>query len=145
MFRYLQPEIQAHATRLGIDTASADHLFDLFLDMISAHKDLPPHRTPYGLRFATHVNSMWNDVVDEEGNVIIRYIFRLEDIDLAVEKVLTECGHHGRSSKGGAVNENATSKGGLIGSYVPSSVQEEKIASLYAKDWLIYDKLAHRF
>ena len=77
MFRFLQPEIRSYAISLRISKCSPSDLFDLFLKMLLLQRESSISSKPFGLRFSTHVNPAWNDVVDVDGNVLIAIYFVL--------------------------------------------------------------------
>ena len=92
MFRFLQPEIRSYAISLRISKCSPSDLFDLFLKMLLLQRESSISSKPFGLRFSTHVNPAWNDVVDVDGNVLIANLFRLEDLERGLSKIYAKCG-----------------------------------------------------
>jgi len=109
--------------------------FDVFLDLIEATRSSGSIYRPVDLHFATHTASMWGDVTDLDGEVMLKKIYRLEDMTQGINQVFERCAINKKvSSDGGRLNENL--KKGL---YQPNSEQVKKIMRLYGGDFEIYE------
>ena len=143
MFRFLQPEIRSYAIRLHFRKCSASDLFDLFLEMLFMQRESVASSKPFGLRFSTHVNPAWDDVVGNESNILLANLFRLDDLERGLRKVYAECDLVLPSSL--SIFSNKTPRSGAIGAFVPSVSQREKVLEFYQKDLILYAEKCFRF
>ena len=143
MFRFLQPEIRSYAISLRISKCSASDLFDLFLTMLLLQRESSASSKPFGLRFSTHVNPVWNDIVDNDGNILLANLFRLDDLERGLAKVYSECGLTLPQGFFGFANK--TSRSGAIGTFVPSEAQRGQLLEYYRKDLILYRENCFRF
>lgn len=111
--------------------------FDLFLDLIeAAHCNSDSNYKPSGIAFSTHTAPMFNDITDDEGNVILTRIYRLEDLHKGIEEVFKLCGlKYQNSSSSIFINKNSNR-----GVFYPNLLQRKKIQRLYGNDFEIYEK-----
>ena len=91
MFRFLQPYIIKYAHSLGLQQCSVSGLFDLFLEMLLLQKESVDNSKPFGLLFSTHVNPAWNDVVDNDDNIMLTSLFCLDHFQQGLKKVYFDC------------------------------------------------------
>jgi len=110
------------------------YAFDAFLDCIESCKHSESVFNPISLSFTTHTNSMYNDITDFEGNVIIDDIFKIENIEMGVNKAFEECGIND-SVKMTSRKLNSSNSKDL---YYPKMYQINKIEELYKEDYTIY-------
>lgn len=143
MFRFLQPEIRSYAIRLQVRKCTASYLFDLFLEMLFMQRESVASSKPFGLRFATHVNPVWDDVVGSESNILLANLFRLDDLERGLRKVYAECDLVLPSSL--SIFSNKTPRSGAIGTFVPSVSQREKVLEFYQRDLILYTERCFRF
>ena len=116
-----------------------DYDFDRFLTAIEACRASPSNHRPHGLQFQTHTAAMWDDVVDESGNLLLDLVFRLEDLGAGVNEVRTRLGHEPlRADQTAHVNKSAKVD------FVPSPAQKRRIEALFGKDFDIYEGIAAR-
>lgn len=121
--------------RIGL---SVKYDFDLFLELIDiAHFNSNSIYDPVGLHFSTHTAPMFTDITDNEGNVLLTKVYRLEDLNRGIEQVFQLCGLN--YSNKATVFRNKNTKRGF---YEPSKSQRIKIVQLYEKDFDIYEKAA---
>ena len=71
MYRYFQSEIK-----------DEEEKFSTFLKLI---------KEPYDLRFATHTNPTWNDVTDDNDELCVSKVYRLDDMMPALQEVYEKC------------------------------------------------------
>jgi len=130
-FRYLVKHY-LRTNRLHYNVSSS---FDVFLDLIEATRSSGSIYRPVDLHFATHTAAVSGDVTDLDGKIMLKKIYRLEDLTQGINQVFERCGIDKKVSVGGTrFNEN--SKKGL---YKPNSDQLKKIMKLYDEDFEIYE------
>ena len=118
---------------------SISYDFDLFLELIqTAHCKSVSNYEPAGLAFSTHTAPMFNDITDNEGNILLTKIYRLEDLTKGIEETFKLCGldYRGADSKI-LINKNSTR-----GNFKPDLLQRNKMQILYDKDFEIYERAA---
>lgn len=113
--------------RIGYD-------FDLFLDAIEACRESKSHFHPQSLHFQTHTAPMWDDVVDEGGEILLDRIWRLEDFGDAIAHVHRLMGTE-RPDGARRYLENATKRP----SFGPSAAQRRRVEALFARDFDLYE------
>ena len=143
LFRFLQPEIRSYAISLRISKCSASDLFDLFLKMLLLQRESSVSSKPFGLRFSTHVNPAWSDIVDNDGNILLANLFRLDDLERGLGKVYSECGLE--LPKISPSIYNPTSRYGAIGTFLPSESQRARVLEYYQKDLFLYEEKCFHF
>lgn len=112
------------------------YAFDVFLDTIVDAKFSDSIYKPLGLHFSTHVNSVWDDITDHDGRVLITATYRMEELKTALNSVFEECGIVSRISDSRAINNNQnTNKGGLK----LRKDQKLKVRELYLEDFELYE------
>lgn len=129
-------KISINNRKLILNTSYA---FDLFLN--HAHK---AHLSdsiyqPLGKHFMTHTAPMWDDITDFDGNILLKAVFRLENLTGGINKAFEECGINKRldlSKK--ELNKN---RGRKI--YTPTQAQIKKIEEIYSRDFEIYENAEH--
>lgn len=114
--------------------------FDVFLDYVEESINSESMFEPVDLHFTTHVNPMWRDVQDADGKLLLKKIYRVDDVIGAVNDVFEHCGiPERRAPKGDTVlNRNV-----VRSKYTPNPAQLLRIRSLYEKDFDIYESAAH--
>jgi hypothetical protein len=118
-------------SKLHYSTAVA---FDHFLDYVAKAHYAKSIYQPLGSHFSTHTNSMWRDVTDDDGNLLLTRIYRLESLLPALNQVFEECGLPKRLLHN--QHSNTTNN---KGQYQPTKAQRIKIEALYAKDFELYE------
>ncbi|WP_416307636.1 sulfotransferase family 2 domain-containing protein [Neptunicella sp. SCSIO 80796] len=117
--------------KIHYSTAGA---FDHFLDYVAKAQYAKSIYQPLGSHFSTHTNSMWRDVTDDDGNILLTRIYRLESLLPALNEVFEECGLPKRLLHN--QYSNTTTNKGL---YQPSKAQRVKIEALFGKDFELYE------
>ena len=110
-------------------------LFDVFLDLVESARRSASIYEPVNLHFTTHTAPVFPDVTDKKGNLLLSQLFRLEDLDAALEHVASLCGLP-RPDMSLAESKNV---GDADVAYVPTASQAEKVNWLYADDLLLYE------
>ena len=122
---------------------NSSNFSDLFLKMLLLQRESSASSKPFGLRFSTHVNPVWNDIVDNDGNILLANLFRLDDLERGLGKVYSECGLTLPQGFSGFANK--TSRSGAIGTFVPSEAQRGQLLEYYRKDLILYRENCFRF
>lgn len=117
--------------RLHYSTAVA---FEHFLDYLAQAQQADSIYQPLGSHFSTHTNTMWRDVSDRDGNIIVSRIYRLESLVPGLNQIFEACGLPKRLQH--SQRSNATNN---KGQYQPSRSQRSKIETLFARDFELYE------
>lgn len=116
--------------------SSTSYAFDAFLDCVEGARSSDSIYWPVDNRFTTHTARMWDDVTDFNGNVLLKRIFRLEDLATGINQAFEECGIEKRVTESAKrINENDRRR-----DYSPTRAQIRKIAGIYAKDFELYER-----
>ncbi len=121
-----------HGKKAEFSEASA---FDVFLDYIQSSREDESVYLPHGLHFSTHTSTMFDDITDHDGNILLTEVFRLEALVDGINKVYRECGINKRLEP----TKERTNQNDQRGGYVPSKRQVGKIKRLFADDFEIYE------
>jgi hypothetical protein len=113
--------------------------FDRFLDMLEEGRRSDSNLAPHGLHFRTHTAAMWDDVTDEDGNILLDYIFRLDDYRPGLNHILDIFGMK-RLAETDVVHLNKSKRA----AFKPAAAQLARIEELFAGDFEIYEKHAFR-
>lgn len=114
------------------NTATA---FDLFLEQAAEARTSHSIYLPNSLHFTTHTAPMWDDIVDEEGRLLLKAVFRLENLTQGINHVYEACGMDKRVADAG-VRLNKNKRRGL---YEPTKEQRLKIEQIYGRDFELYE------
>lgn len=117
--------------KLHYSTAGA---FDHFLDYVAKAQYADSIYSPLGSHFSTHTNSMWRDVTDHDGTVLLTRIYRLESLLPAINQVFEDCGLPKRLQHSQRCNQTSNK-----GQYQPSAAQRIKIEALFSQDFELYE------
>lgn len=121
-------------------TWSIRYDFDLFLELIGQiHLNSGYSYDRTGLHFSTHTAPMYNDITDNDGNVLLTKVFRMEDLHKGIAQVYQLCGL--QFQKDNIIHRN---KNKIRKEYVPCKTQRKKIIKLYEKDFDIYERALYR-
>lgn len=126
---------QVRGTRSG--TFGPRATFDFMLDKIEASRTSEYNHLPLGLHFMTHTARMWQDISDDDGNQLLRYVFRLESMIPAINQVFAECGIERRLPLDSA-RENVSKRTAAL--YVPTPTQRARVEALYAEDFELHER-----
>lgn len=110
-------------------------LFNVFLDLVEEARFSTSIYSPVNLHFTTHTAAVWDDVTDEEGRLLLSHLYRLEDLEPAIENVLDICGLKpmGPSSVPRLKARDTRE------AYCPDSSQKKRIEMLWPHDFDLYE------
>lgn len=115
---------------LGISRA-----FDIFLEHVQQARNSNSIYQPFGLHFTTHTATMWDDVTDDSGAMMLTTIFRLNDLRSSLNQVFKECAIEKELEPIEVrLNQNKARQ-----DYTPSPDQMRKIEAIYQHDFEIYE------
>jgi hypothetical protein len=135
LFKKLTRALRAPFTRRRLPY-NTRYAFDTFLDCVREARESNSIYRPVGNRFTTHTAPMWEDITDLEGNVLLKAIFRVEDLAEGINCAFEACGIQKRIGK----NELRLNKNNKRTEYVPTRAQVKKIENIYHRDCEIYEK-----
>ena len=111
------------------------YAFDVFLDNVHEALVNDSIYSPLGIHFSTHVAPMWSDITDSEGNILLKKVYRLENLIDGINQVYEECGLDKKIERSNKkINKNKNR-----GNYKPTKSQIQKIESIYTHDFEIYE------
>jgi len=120
--------------KLKKNLLSFDRLFHCFLDLVEMGHQRHGIEVPLGPRFTTHTTDMWSDVTDSGGQVLLDYIFRLEDLSQSI-KLITDLLCVDPIDINRIPKLNVTSRPSVR----LSECHKIRIRSIYAKDYELYE------
>ena len=151
MFYYLFSQDSGHFTKLTRAlrsiitnkklTSNTSYAFDTFLDHAHKARLSDSIYRPLVLHFTTHTAPMWDDITDSNGNVIIKQVYRLENLIEGINSAFEECNIPKRidtSNEKLSKNRNKKRK-----EFIPNKHQQQKIEDIYRNDFEIYEKARH--
>lgn len=110
--------------------------FDSFLDMIEACRDSESTSSPASLSFQTHTAAMYPDISDEHGQMLLDYVFRLEDLPKGIRFIGDKLGIESM----GIEDRTHVNKSGRNESMVVLNRQRRaRIGTLFEKDFDVYE------
>jgi hypothetical protein len=136
-FLYLRNQVgieRSFVQERQAEDLSLSQQFDLFLRLISQAQNSPSIYQPINLHFTTHTARMWNDVTDKNDNVLLRHIFRLDDLQMGLEAIFQECNIDRKITNIPHANKRPEQL-----DYVPTSAQIAQIKQLYTNDFDLYE------
>jgi hypothetical protein len=126
----------ANSRKLMYNTSYA---FSVFLNYVYEARESDSIYTPLGIHFTTHTAPMWDDVTDFSGCVLLREVYRLENMVEGINRAFEMCGIQNRVDKGaGILNGNKARR-----MYTPNRTQIAKIQEIYLHDFDIYENAWH--
>ena len=105
--------------------------FDVFLDIIEENQELDNIYRP-SIHFTTHTSDVNSDITDENGNVIIKKMYKLENMHKALSDLNKYFKLNIESEK------KFLNRGKHV--YLPNREQIKKIEKLFSNDFEIYEK-----
>lgn len=105
--------------------------FDVFLDIIEENQELDNIYRP-SIHFTTHTSDVYSDITDENGNVIIKKMYKLENM----HKALSDLNKYFKLNI--EFKKKFLNKGKHV--YLPNREQIKKIEKLFSNDFEIYEK-----
>jgi hypothetical protein len=147
MFHYLYWQDQSFYHRLR-NTAkwfvrtskfhySTSYAFDVFLDYVQRARGSDSVYKPLGLRFSTHTAPMWDDITDYEGRILLKAVFRLENLVEGINRAFTESGIDRRIDN----NIVTINKSSESNKHKPNKSQRRKIENIYHHDFDLYENV----
>lgn len=121
--------------RLKKILSSKDFAFDTFIDIVEIALKSDNFFKPFDLHFQTHIAPMWGDVSDHHDNLLLKKIYRLEDVNEGIKDVMEACQLLFDSSSN-TKKLNTTPNNGVI---KPTKTQKRRIELLYSKDFELYE------
>lgn len=119
---------------------NTSYAFDLFLDYADEARHSDSIYQPIDNHFTTHTAPMWDDITDLEGNVLLRQVFRLENLIEGINLAFEESGIDKKIEP----NERHLNKNKDRKQFTPSKSQLLKIEKIYSKDFDIYENAFHK-
>jgi len=116
-------------------TLNESYSFDAFLSFVEQARSSPSIHKPIDLHFTTHTATMWEDVTDFEGNQLLTKIYRLSNLNNAINEVFENCGLEKKDlADTPHFNRNKNRR-----SFNPSKEQIRRIEQIYEKDFTLYE------
>ena len=115
------------------------YAFDVFLDYAHKARTSNSIYSPLGNHFTTHTAPMWEDITDMEGNILLKKVFRIENLTDGINQAFQEC-NIPKKIKGNTMALNKNAKRSV---YKPTKEQIKKIESIYPHDFEIYELAEH--
>lgn len=109
--------------------------FDLFLELIAESQASNTHSGPVNLHFAAHVNPVWNDISDCNGNNLLSHLYRLENMISGIEEIFQICEIDRQP------NQSPPIVNAFKGEekYQPTRKQIRAIEEIYSKDFDLFE------
>lgn len=117
-------------------TRRINYEFDYFLSMIEACRESESNFSPASLSFQTHTAAMHSDICDEDGEVLLDYIFRLEDFPKGVRFIVNRLGVASSGIEDGVHVNTSKRKDSLV---KLDQQRKAKITKLFRNDFDIYE------
>jgi hypothetical protein len=114
---------------------NTSYAFDVFLDYVHEARLSDSIYSPLGNHFTTHTATMYDDITDLEGNILIKRVFRVESLVESINQVFEECRFNKRIQSEG-LRMNKTKNKAI---YKPNNNQVKKIQQIYDKDFEVYE------
>lgn len=125
-----------HLAEIGPPPSEESHaLFDAFLDLVAEARTSSSIYHPVNLHFTTHTASVWEDVTNEQGELLISHVYRLENLQRAIDEVLMLC----NLKPTGAPRATRVNSRDAQDAYSPDSEQRKRIESLWPRDFDLYE------
>jgi len=114
---------------------STKYAFDVFLDYVAESCSSNSSYVPLGIKFSTHTAPMWEDITDRDGNILLKKVYRLENLAVGINQSFEACGIDKRiENEIRFLNKNIKRS-----QYQPTKSQINKIQSIYKHDFEIYE------
>ena len=114
---------------------NTSYAFDVFLDCIQEAHTSDSIYKPIGNHFTTHTATMWDDVTDLENNILLKRIYRMENLIEGINSAFEECEIQRKICCNERIfNQNEGRKG-----YTPNTSQRAKIERIFQNDFEIYE------
>lgn len=114
---------------------STPYAFDEFLDYAHQARLSESIYRPLGNHFTTHTAPMWDDITDYDGNVLLKQVYRLENLIEGINLAFEQCG----ISKRLDANDTKLNKNRNRKMYTPNKNQKKKIEEIYRDDFEVYE------
>lgn len=116
------------------------YAFDVFLDNARKARSSRSIYRPVDEHFTTHTAPMWEDITDLDGNILLKKIFRLENLGKGINQAFEECGLEKRIEVGKIAVEKNRNHARI--QFEPTQAQIKKIEEIYQNDFNIYEGIA---
>lgn len=116
-------------------TCNTSYAFDTFLNHVQEARSSECVFRPLGNLFTTHTAPMWEDITDDNGKVLLKAVFRLENLVGGINRAFEACGIQKRIGQ----NEVVLNRNKKRRNYAPTKEQVRKIESIYGRDFEIYE------
>ena len=113
---------------------SVEYAFDAFLEDVEAAHNTDSIYRPKNLHFTTHVARMWDDITDENGKILLKKVYRVDEIENSLNEVYESIG-----SKKRVRIDKVYNKGKMDRKYTPKPHQIKKIEALYKEDFDLFE------
>lgn len=117
-------------------TRRINYEFDSFLDMIEACRASESNFSPASLSFQTHTAEMHSDICDENGEVLLDYVFRLEHLPNGIRFIANRLGIASSGIEDHIHVNISKRKDSLV---KLDQKQKAKITKLFRNDFDIYE------
>ncbi len=114
---------------------SPSYGFDIFLDYVRYARQSDSIFTPLGLHFTTHTATMFEDITDQNGKVLLNKIYRLENLTRGINEIFRICG----IEKNIISNTKMLNKNKFRSNFSLSKSQILKIENIFKEDFDIYE------
>lgn len=111
------------------------YMFDIFLEYVITARANKSIYKPLGLHFSTHTATMWDDITDNTGNILLTKIYRVENLEKGINEVYEQCGINKKLTTGfEKINKTKTRK-----DFSPSKKQLSVIHDIFKYDYDVYE------
>jgi len=132
--------IAVRSAKAGRILFSTSYAFDEFLELVQESQNSDSSFSPLGIRFSTHTAPMWEDITDLNGKILLKKVYRLDQLAAGINDAFEKCGLEKRiEGKINSLNKNKTRM-----DFSPGRSQVEKIRALYPHDFELYESSGHK-
>jgi len=114
---------------------NTSYSFDVFLDYAHQARLSDSIYHPLGNHFTTHTAPMWDDITDYDGKVLLKQVYRLENLVEGINLAFEQCDIAKRLDG----NDKQLNRNRNRQEYIPNKLQKKKIEEIYYKDFQIYE------
>ncbi len=114
---------------------NSSYAFDIFLDYVQQARQSNSIFTPIDLHFTTHTATMFDDITDENGKILLKKTYRLENFAAGINEIFEICGINKRVKN----NSKMINKNNSKPFFSLTKSQILKIEDIYKEDFEIYE------
>lgn len=118
------------------ETKGLDYQFDMFINLVARSQKSQSIYGPVNLHFSTHTTPMWPDVTDENGNILLRHIFRLEYMLEGVNTIFEQSGIPKYTNQ----DIRRVNVGSYSDDFTINELQKRKLTNIYGNDFDLYER-----